>query len=158
MLGVNDSTGVDGLSRKRARIEDSDTDSRSNDEPRGRIAGEAEEIRQRDHEFWYDDGTVILIARNVEFRIYKGLLSDHSSVFRDMFSLPQPPAPSNSESPPCPIVHLSDSPEDLRYVLRIYMARGEPRYVRSNDCHNLSPSSCTCYVAARLRTTIHPST
>ena len=97
MPGVNDSTGVDGLSRKRARIEDSDTDSRSNDETRGHIAGEAEEIRQRDHEFWYDDGTVILIARNVEFRIYKGLLSDHSSVFRDMFSLPQPSIPQGGK-------------------------------------------------------------
>ncbi len=71
------------------------------------------EIR-RDAEYWLEDGTVILVARGVEFRVYKGVLSTHSPVFADMFSLPQP-----DQSPSqCPVVHLDDSPEDLRYVLR----------------------------------------
>ncbi|KAI9061913.1 hypothetical protein FKP32DRAFT_1575116 [Trametes sanguinea] len=76
----------------------------------------------RDEEFWYDDGTIILIARNVEFRIYKGILAEHSPVFKDMFSFPQPPSAPNTE-PQCPVVHLSDSPEDLRHVLRVYMPK-----------------------------------
>ncbi|EIW56922.1 uncharacterized protein TRAVEDRAFT_81124, partial [Trametes versicolor FP-101664 SS1] len=79
-------------------------------------------------EFWYSDGNIILVARDVEFRVYKGLLADHSLVFRDMFSLPQPHATSSSTAAlaevPCPVVHLSDSPEDLRHVLRVYMPRG----------------------------------
>ena len=145
----------EGPIRKRPRLDS------SGDEPGGTDAEATPSHSmpsKRDEEFWFEDGNVILVARDVEFRIYKGLLADHSPVFRDMFSLPQPPAPSDGEIPPCPIVHLSDSPEDLRYVLRIYMARGEPRCVHSNDCHNPSPRSCTCHVAARLRTTVHPST
>ncbi|EIW56911.1 uncharacterized protein TRAVEDRAFT_81808, partial [Trametes versicolor FP-101664 SS1] len=75
----------------------------------------------RDEEFWSSDGDIILVARDVEFRVYKGLLADHSPVFRDMFSLPQSPAPSSTTVPaegPRPVVHLSDSSEDLRHMLR----------------------------------------
>ncbi|EIW56923.1 uncharacterized protein TRAVEDRAFT_128165 [Trametes versicolor FP-101664 SS1] len=85
--------------------------------------------RKHDPEFWYSDGNIILVARDVEFRVYKGLLADHSSVFRDMFSLPQPPtkasSPSAFENGTCPVVHLYDSPEDLRHVLRAYMPKGD---------------------------------
>nr|VWP00495.1 N/A [Ganoderma boninense] len=74
--------------------------------------------RERDTEFWYADGNVILAADNVEFRVYKGILADHSPVFKDMFSLPQPD-PGASESDACPVVLLTDSPSDLRYILRV---------------------------------------
>lgn len=86
--------------------------------------------RKRDGEFWYSDGNIILVARDVEFRVYKGILAEHSPVFRDMFSLPQPPegASSVSGNTPCDMVHVSDSPEDLRHILRIYMAKSEPEY------------------------------
>ena len=46
------------------------------------------EQRQRDAQFWYEDGTVILVVHDVEFRVYKGVLVQHSLFFRDMFSLP----------------------------------------------------------------------
>ncbi|EIW56925.1 uncharacterized protein TRAVEDRAFT_127403 [Trametes versicolor FP-101664 SS1] len=87
-------------------------------------------LRKRDEEFWYCDGSIILVAGDVEFRIYKGLLADHSPVFKDMFSLPQPPvaASPTRTNDPCPVVHLSDSPDDLRHVLRAYMPKGDPRY------------------------------
>ncbi|KAL1938146.1 hypothetical protein VTO73DRAFT_11975 [Trametes versicolor] len=70
--------------------------------------------RKRDEEFWYEDGSIILVARDVEFRVFKGILAEHSPVFRDMFSLPQPPTTSSisssSEQDTCPVVHLLDSP------------------------------------------------
>ncbi|KAL1938152.1 hypothetical protein VTO73DRAFT_11981 [Trametes versicolor] len=88
-------------------------------------------LRKRDEEFWYCDGSIILVAGDVEFRIYKGLLADHSPVFKDMFSLPQPPATASPTNDPCPVVYLSDSPDDLRHVLRAYMPKGDysPFYV-----------------------------
>ncbi len=90
--------------------------------------------RKRDEEFWYSDGTIILVARDIEFRVFKGILAEHSPVFSDMFSLPQPPLAAYPASPAaddaCPVVHLSDSPEDLRHVLRVYMPKGGPRYIR----------------------------
>lgn len=92
--------------------------------------------RKRDEEFWYEDGSIILVARDVEFRVFKGILAEHSPVFRDMFSLPQPQGDASSSTGtsrdvehPCPIVHLSDSPEDLRHVLRAYMPKDGPRYI-----------------------------
>lgn len=98
--------------------------------------------RKRDEEFWYPDGSIILVAGDVEFRVYKGILAKHSPVFEDMFSLPQPSDPTSSASPAqdvCPVVHLSDSPEDLRHVLRAYMPTGGPRYL-----------SVACKVSAKL--------
>lgn len=40
-------------------------------------------------ELWYPDGTVILRAEDTLFCVYSGILSQHSVVFMDMFSLPQ---------------------------------------------------------------------
>lgn len=79
----------------------------------------------KDEEFWYEDGTIILIAHNVEFRVYKGPLIRHSPVFYDMFSFPQPATEpsegSRSGAVDCPTVHLFDSPHELRHVLRVFM-------------------------------------
>lgn len=107
--------------RKRARLNGSNDDNE--------VVGYG---RKRDEEFWYDDGNIILVARDVEFRIYRGLLADHSPVFRDMFSFPVPPPESSSAADPtgdaCPVVQLFDSPEDVRHILRFYMPRDDPRY------------------------------
>lgn len=113
--------------RKRARtgsIAAASNDGRTSQPGNSRSAA-----RKRDGEFWYSDGNIILVARDVEFRVYKGILAEHSPVFRDMFSLPLPPEEaSGTGNTPCDIVHVSDSPEDLRHVLRIYMAKSEPEY------------------------------
>lgn len=130
---MNSATMSARVTRKRARtssvVDDSDTQEHAT---QGEIQPSAESVaRTRDEEFWSSEGDIILVARDVEFRVYKGLLADHSPVFRDMFSLPQPSAPSLPAAPaeiPCPVVHLSDSPEDLRHMLRVYMPRGGPKY------------------------------
>lgn len=83
---------------------------------------------RRDEEFWEDDGTIVLIARDVEFKVYKGVLAHHSTVFADMFSLPQPPTSETSETAyGCPVVHLDDSPDDLRLVLRAILPRRQAK-------------------------------
>lgn len=85
---------------------------------------DGQEMRRRDEKLWHEDGNIVLVARNVEFRVYRGVLSKHSSVFADMFSLPQPSSPRTATTTAvdpveqCPEVVLGDSPEDLRYVLR----------------------------------------
>ncbi|KAM5536111.1 hypothetical protein V8D89_010210 [Ganoderma adspersum] len=70
----------------------------------------------RDKDFWLVDGTVVLIANKVAFKVYMGLLAEQSPVFSDVFSS----ASSNSSKllEHVPVVHLSDSPEDLRHLLR----------------------------------------
>ena len=108
--------------RKRARL---DSDSTS-DDGEAANAGRDEAAAHNDEEFWYEDGTIILIAREIEFRVYKGLLAERSPLFKDMLSLPQPPQ-SSYDSAPCPVVHLSDSPEDLRHLLRVCMPKESSR-------------------------------
>lgn len=76
---------------------------------------------KKDDEFWFADGTISLVASDVEFRVYKGILETHSPVFADMFSLPQPHADVG------PVVHLVDSAKDLRHVLRALFPSKETR-------------------------------
>lgn len=96
-------------------------------------------VIKRDDEFWFEDGNIMLIARDIEFRIYKGILAKHSSVFQDMFSLPTAVAPESSRdtaapADTCPVVHLSDSPEDFRHVLRVCMSDKNLRQVPRIMC------------------------
>ena len=71
---------------------------------------------KRDQELWFEDGNIVLLARDTAFRVYRGLLTRHSVIFRDLFSMAQPSSAETMES--CPVVHISDSPDDLRYLLR----------------------------------------
>ncbi|KAF7983673.1 hypothetical protein HWV62_19573 [Athelia sp. TMB] len=68
---------------------------RKRDEPA--VASGADPVRS---DIWYDDGNVIL-----------------SSVFKDMFSFPQPPSMDSEMMDGCPIVQLSDSAKEVGYVL-----------------------------------------
>lgn len=81
----------------------------------------AEPIRS---DIWYEDGNVVLQAEGVQFRVHKSILAQSSSVFRDMFSFPQPP-PSDEDMmiEGCPVVHLTDSAEEVRYVLQAIFER-----------------------------------
>ncbi len=80
----------------------------------------------RDAEFWFDDGNLVLITTppTVTFRVYRGLLAAQSEVFAGMF------AGSSSQDAEsyhgCPIVQLSDSPQDLRHLLRVLLPTTKP--------------------------------
>ncbi|EIW56790.1 uncharacterized protein TRAVEDRAFT_170761 [Trametes versicolor FP-101664 SS1] len=102
-----------------------------------------------DDEFWLEDGNLTLIAGDVEFRVYKGPLIANSPVFRDMLSLPQP-IPTQPDDRPdllCPcgyapaLVHVSDSPEDLRHLLRV-LVPGKTPWVVPEDPTFSAISAC----------------
>ncbi|KAF7973896.1 hypothetical protein HWV62_14036 [Athelia sp. TMB] len=67
-------------------------------------------------DLWYDDGNIILQAENTRFKVYRGILVENSTVFRDMFSLPQPPGDADMVEG-CPLVRLYDSAEEVGYVM-----------------------------------------
>ncbi|KAJ2974348.1 hypothetical protein NUW54_g11906 [Trametes sanguinea] len=46
----------------------------------------------KDEDFWFEDGNIVLVAQDVAFRVYKGPLMRHSTVFQDMFAFPSFPA------------------------------------------------------------------
>lgn len=77
--------------------------------------GPASKLR-RSSEFWYQDGTIIFVAQDTAFRIYRGLLAQHSIVFRGLFMVPQPEDAEQIDG--CLVVRISDHPRDFEYMLR----------------------------------------
>ena len=69
-------------------------------------------------DIWYEDGNVILQAENIQFRVHRGILAQCSTVFRDMFSFPQPPSSDVEMVEGCAVVHLSDTAEEVGYILK----------------------------------------
>ncbi|KAI0702775.1 hypothetical protein C8Q76DRAFT_233145 [Earliella scabrosa] len=111
------------MSRKRARID----------------SEEEKQSLKNDAELWLEDGSIIVVARNIRFCVYKGVLAEHSPVFADMFSFPQPTqsegesANASSASPELPVVHLDDSPEDLRHVFRAILPRKQATFIHTQQ-------------------------
>ncbi|KAI0691723.1 hypothetical protein C8Q76DRAFT_634760 [Earliella scabrosa] len=105
----------------------------------------------RDAELWYDDGTVILVARGVEFRLYKGILAEHSLVFQDMFSTQQPRSSSPLQDSTCPVIHLSDSPESLRHFFRALLPGNEYRCVCGSRRPSLHVISALIHLGDKYR-------
>ncbi|KAJ7075313.1 hypothetical protein C8R43DRAFT_910758 [Mycena crocata] len=67
---------------------------------------------------WYTDGSIVLQAQHTQFRVHWGVLAQHSSFFRDMQDLPQPPDQPSVDG--CPLVELLlDSAEDVGHLLRV---------------------------------------
>ncbi|KAJ7185853.1 hypothetical protein C8R46DRAFT_882121 [Mycena filopes] len=64
---------------------------------------------------WMPYGDIILQAESTQFRLNRDVLARQSSVFKDMFSIPQPPNEPTIEG--CPIVHVSDTAMDWELFL-----------------------------------------
>jgi hypothetical protein len=70
----------------------------------------------RHPDLWFDDGSVILNVGTTLFRVHRSTLSTHSTVFADMFHVPQPPNQDAIEG--CPVVHVPDSAKDFTCLLK----------------------------------------
>lgn len=77
---------------------------------------------------WFDDGNIIIQAEGTIFKVYRGVLAAHSSVFKDMLSIPQPSSEGLSAIEGCAVVHVSDTAADITIVLEALCLRG---YVQS---------------------------
>jgi hypothetical protein len=66
-------------------------------------------------DIWFEDGSVVLQVELKQFRVHRTMLARHSTVFKDMFGIPQPQGEAAIEG--CPIVHLSDTAEDVCHML-----------------------------------------
>lgn len=76
---------------------------------------------KRHEEFWFDDGSVVLVARNTGFRVFRSLLAAQSTVFGGMLACSSVSAEEMLEG--CPVVRLSDSPEDVAHLLRVLLPK-----------------------------------
>lgn len=74
-------------------------------------------------DLWFEDGNIVLEAERTQFKVHRGLLSRNSSVFRDMFTVPQPSTTEEEMVEGCAVVQLSDSAADVTYVLQALCER-----------------------------------
>lgn len=75
---------------------------------------------QKDSDIWVSDGNVILTAKGPSevlhgFKCHKSTLAKNSEVFSTMFPLTQPEDADEYEG--LPVVHLTDTPEDVKALL-----------------------------------------
>jgi hypothetical protein len=70
---------------------------------------------------WLKDGSVVLEARGLQFRVHGEVLSANSPIFADMFAVPQPAEEATIEG--CPLVKLQDDAEDVELALRVIYDR-----------------------------------
>ncbi|KAM5541917.1 hypothetical protein V8D89_004227 [Ganoderma adspersum] len=72
----------------------------------------------RDADVWLTDGNCVVVAKDTAFRVYKGILSLHSELFRDLFSLPNSSS-GNDMMDGCPTVTVADDPRDIRCLFLV---------------------------------------
>lgn len=71
---------------------------------------------KRHQEYWFDDGSVVVIAQNTAYKIHKSVLARHSEVFNGLFSVPQTCADDHVDG--CPVVPIPDSSADFSNLLQ----------------------------------------
>ncbi|KAI0685939.1 hypothetical protein C8T65DRAFT_591652 [Cerioporus squamosus] len=76
-------------------------------------------------ELWLDDGNLVLVTGKTAFKVYRGLLAAQSPVFADMFATAAPDSEEMLDG--SPVVHLSDSPEDMSHFLRALLPKAQRR-------------------------------
>ncbi|TBU22185.1 hypothetical protein BD311DRAFT_733341 [Dichomitus squalens] len=79
--------------------------------------------------FWFDDGNLVLLAGTIGFKVYRGLLAAQSPVFQDLFASA---THAEEEYGGCPVVRLTDSPQDWSQLLDVLLPM---TYVRISDSH-----------------------
>ncbi|KAJ7432174.1 hypothetical protein B0H11DRAFT_2127279 [Mycena galericulata] len=78
---------------------------------------------------WMPYGDIILQAESTQFRVNRDNLALQSSVFADIFAVPQPPNDPTVEG--CPIVQVSDSAKDWELLLGVLYDPFPPKLKQS---------------------------
>lgn len=135
----------DSMSRKRRRLTEALSDAIGDDATPSSLDSHL----TRDEEFWFHDGTIVLASRDIGFKVYKGLLDAQSSFFRDSSSLSSPRKGQlgHETFEGCPAFRLSDSPEELRHLLRAILHGSNVKCVL-----------CHCFHDSLVRATFSAST
>ena len=84
---------------------------------------------ERHEEFWLVDGNIVLVAGNIAFRIYQGLLVTQSPFFADKLASSNPDSDETIDG--CPVVHVEESPEDFVHLLRVLLPTTHRRCVHA---------------------------
>ena len=98
--------------------------------PRTAESSRSKTVRATGREdLWFEDGNIVLLTDTVAFKVHRGVLIRHSVVFRDMFSLPQPPAADQETFERVQKVELYDDSRGFGELLSI-LYDGPKQYAR----------------------------
>lgn len=85
-----------------------------------------------DADLWFSDGSIVLQAENTLFKVYAGILSQASPVFKDMITVPQGDIQHTETYEGCPLVLMAgDCAPDMHAFLKTLH---DSRYVLDYDC------------------------
>lgn len=86
---------------------------------RARTEGVDYSTYTKDPDYYFHDGGVRLVVARTLFRVHPGVVMRHSTVFRDMFSVPLPAHDGDESFDGAPVIELDDEVEDLRVLFRL---------------------------------------
>ncbi|KAF7357862.1 Zn-dependent hydrolase oxidoreductase family [Mycena venus] len=74
----------------------------------------------RHEDFWFHDGSIVILVGPLMFRVHQTVLSTHSEVFAGLFILPQPPSGTKGQEmiEGCHVVQLHDNADDFVDMLK----------------------------------------
>ncbi|TCD61853.1 hypothetical protein EIP91_007822 [Steccherinum ochraceum] len=75
---------------------------------------------------WLNNGNVMLVAENTAFKVYRGILCQHSKTFEKLLS--SPPAEDVKPIDGCTVYCLDDSAQDLQRVLSALFSKTASSY------------------------------
>ncbi|KAF8074481.1 hypothetical protein FPV67DRAFT_582605 [Lyophyllum atratum] len=80
----------------------------------------SEDQPTRSSDFWLHDGSIVLAVGKTLFRVHQTILANHSEIFADLFSLPQPEGDGDGETrvEGCPVVELHDDADDFDDLMK----------------------------------------
>ncbi|KAG6849681.1 hypothetical protein H0H93_006299 [Arthromyces matolae] len=93
----------------------------------------------RSPDFWFHDGSIVLSAEGTLFRVHQTILANHSQIFSDIFSLPQPSgSKDDNKIEGCQVIDLQDKCKDVLDLLKaIYHPAHFDQLSPTSDLDNL---------------------
>ena len=68
---------------------------------------------------WFEDGNCVLVAENVAFKVFLGIIEKISTAFAGMSTLPQPADGENAMTyAGCPVIRMEDSANEMTRFLQ----------------------------------------
>lgn len=147
------SASIASRTRKKRKLEETE----------GALPAEAIDVGSHHEDFWFTDGSVVIVAENQAFKVHSTLLSRHSAVFEERFDeLHALEAPEIYED--CPVLRVEDEEDKLALLLDTIYDGGKRLswiLVHCNGANRLPvvtsftsttglSTSATCATSARL--------
>ncbi|KAK7691527.1 hypothetical protein QCA50_004926 [Cerrena zonata] len=80
------------------------------------------ELRRSD--IWFDDGNLVIQAGDQLFRVYKGMLTSISPVFKDLFLVAVPSSEDPEMIDGCPVIRVPDPSDEFHSLMKVLFQWG----------------------------------